>query len=253
MRHGEKPSLYGQWKLRYFNLQSRFLNLLFPIRCVNCNALGVRICPGCLPSIQWVEPPFCNRCGLPGPVIDNHTCIDIHLLRHIRSAAIYSGPIRKALHALKYRQDRSLAGLLVKESLSHWPVEDWKVNFLLPVPMGSRRFRERGYNQAELIADAVSESTGIPKKLGILTRIRDTKSQVGLSQRERQLNLEAAFLSHSVHNLSILLVDDVCTTGSTLVACSQALRAAGASAVYAITIARAVTHPNAMDSKAIIS
>jgi len=184
---------------------------------------------------------------------DGHACLNIRLLRHIRSAAVYSGPIRKALHALKYRRDRSLASLLVKESLSHWPIKDWMVNFLMPIPMGSQRFRERGYNQAELIAGSVSEYSGIPMKVGNLIRIRETKSQVGLSQRERQQNLEAAFLAHSVHNQSILLVDDVCTTGSTLVACSQALQAAGASAVYAITIARAVTQPNAVDSETIIS
>jgi competence protein ComFC len=216
------------------------LNLLYPIRCVNCDSIGARFCADCLLKIQWIEHPFCPHCGNPGEPCSAHTCIDPHVLFQIRSAALFTGPIRQALHALKYRRDQSVASQLVERSLEHLPVPFWQVDLLLPVPMGKQRFRERGYNQAELLARSLSEKTGIRMDGNLLVRTRDTRSQVGLTLTERQQNLDNAFDAKPVAGKSILLIDDVCTTGSTLVACAHALQNAGAETTYAVTIARAV-------------
>jgi ComF family protein len=148
--------------------------------------------------------------------------------------------MRKALHALKYRRDTSLAGYLVNLALPKWPLSAWNIHAVVPIPMGHARERQRGYNQARLIAEVVSEKTGLPIETESLFRTRETRTQVGLSLVERQENLRDAFSARSVQGKRILLVDDVCTTGATLESGAKALRNSGAEAVFGIAIARAI-------------
>lgn len=228
------------WKQRSHFVISHSLNLLFPIRCVHCGAIGEQICARCNPLIQWIMMPFCQYCGIPGSTSTHHTCIDRTVLEQIRTATIFSGPIRKALHALKYRNNRSLANLLVTLSSPYWPIASWGIDCIVPIPMGLDRLKERGYNQAELIARSISELANIPMENHIIMRTRETRSQVGLALDERKRNLEGAFSSRDIQGRRILLVDDVCTTGATMQECAKALRKAGAVSVHAVAIARAV-------------
>jgi ComF family protein len=128
---------------------------------------------------------------------------------------------------------------------------------IVPVPLHIARQRERGYNQADLLARALGHMMGLPVLAGALARARPTRAQVGLSAAERRVNMQGAFASvvlvhraaplaggcaghnPSVHNQRVLLIDDVCTTGATLEACSVALQAAGAASVWGFTLARA--------------
>jgi ComF family protein len=148
--------------------------------------------------------------------------------------------MRKALHALKYRRDTSLAGYLVDLAFPRWPLSDWGIQAIVPVPMGRQRESQRGYNQARLIAEAVSKKTGLPLSTESLVRIKETRSQVGLTLVERQENLRNAFAARPVDGKRILIVDDVCTTGATLEGGAKALRNSGAEAVFGIAIARAI-------------
>ena len=131
----------------------------------------------------------------------------------------------------------------VSEFVSHlgWPVE-----ILIPIPLGKRRLKERGYNQVAMIARPLSNQVGLEYRPDTLFRARETRSQVGLSASERQENVRDAFLAvrKKVGGRSVLLMDDVSTTGATLSSAAEALYDAGAREVYAVTIARALPHHN---------
>jgi ComF family protein len=217
-----------------------FIDLFFPPRCVQCHSVGQPICPQCFPLIQWIGAPFCSICGQPLGTAGVHTCIDTRLLRRIQSAAVFSGPMRRSIHALKYYSDRSLAHYLVDISFSHFSSHSWEADLILPVPLGSQREAQRGYNQSFLLAEALSLKTCIPLDAKCISRRRETRSQVGLSLEERKQNVENAFSASSVKSKKVLLVDDVCTTGATLQSCASSLVSAGAESVAALTLARAI-------------
>lgn len=216
------------------------LDLLFPSHCVECHSAGRSICGKCYPLIEWIEAPFCRLCGQPLGKIDHHQCVDPQLLRFVRSAAVFSGPMRRAIHALKYSSDRVLALFLVDISFPHFSTLSLDFDRILPVPLGRIRERERGYNQSVLLAEALSIKAHIPVDAKCLSRSRETRSQVGLSHAERRINVERAFSASSVSGCKILLVDDVCTTGATLQSCAAALMGAGAHSVAGLTLARAI-------------
>jgi ComF family protein len=120
----------------------------------------------------------------------------------------------------------------------------WRVDLVVPVPLGRQRMMERGYNQVGLIAKPLAAIQGWHYSPDVLVRTRETRSQVGLSPLERKENISGAFRAEPVlaAGKSVLLVDDVVTTGATLAACSDALAKAGAEVVYALTLARALPH-----------
>jgi ComF family protein len=209
------------------------LDFLFPPRCVSCGRWGHRLCPECQGRITWLVPPLCTRCGSPLDALrpTSHTCIHEPGLRAVRSAALFDGPMRDALHALKYRRDIGLAEVLAGLLLPVWQPLGWRAEVIIPIPLGARRARERGYNQAALIADAFGERIAAPVPEKWLVRSRETASQVGLSLVERHSNVAGAFSAQEVNRRTILLLDEVCTTGATLEAAAHALREAGAQTV----------------------
>jgi ComF family protein len=111
---------------------------------------------------------------------------------------------------------------------------------LIPVPLGARRARERGYNQSERIAAALGRRLGLPVRTDLLRRTRETRTQTALTPEARRANLAGAFAGEDARGLALVLVDDVFTTGATLVAAAETLRAAGAASVDGVTFARAV-------------
>jgi ComF family protein len=215
------------------------LDFVFPPRCVQCKTLGKRICDSCAIGIPWIDAQYCPRCGLPQGAASRHPCIERTPLGFIRSAAVFSGAMRRALHALKYSSDRSLADELVRLAFPHWALPAWGFDILLPVPLGKERERSRGYNQSVLLAGALSRLVHLPVAAESLRRIRETPSQVGLSYGARRDNMAGAFRAVLVEGKQVLLVDDVCTTGATLQSCAAALLEAGAGRVGAVTLARA--------------
>jgi ComF family protein len=119
---------------------------------------------------------------------------------------------------------------------------EWKIDLVIPVPLGVARLKERGYNQAALIAKPLALKIGLPYDINTLARVRETRSQVGLSFDQRLDNVKDAFQANSDHtnNMRVLIIDDVATSSATLDACSIALHIAGAVEVYGLTLARAV-------------
>jgi ComF family protein len=162
----------------------------------------------------------------------------------MRAAALFTPPLRAAIHAFKYQNQPELAPLLARYLVAIYAQAPWQtlaqpITAVVPVPLHEQRLRERGYNQSELLAEHFCRAVGLPLQPNWLARIRETRQQVGLAPNERRTNVQGAFrATEAVAGQRLLLVDDVNTTGSTLRACAATALAAGASAVFALTLAQ---------------
>jgi ComF family protein len=155
----------------------------------------------------------------------------------------YEGSLKAAIHEFKYRSRRRVAGRLAEELLASDSVGEVLRGgeVLVPVPLHPRRHRERGFNQAALLAHEIAHRTGIASAPGALVRRKDTKPQAGLSAAGRRLNVDGAFAVRrrtQIVGRVVVLVDDVLTTGATAQACARALKAAGAAEVRLLAAAR---------------
>jgi ComF family protein len=222
---------------------ARLWALLFPARCLGCGRRGAPICARCREAIPWLGAEVCPRCARASAL--GRLCArrsgNPGALDGIRAACAFEGIVRQAIHHLKYRHARSLASFaadLLERSLSRRPL---RADLIVPVPLSRARRRERGYNQAELIADRLTEAIGLPTDATALERVRETPPQVGLSAAERRHNVRGAFACDGSADLTgrrVILIDDVATTGSTLQACADPLKAAGAARVFGLVVAR---------------
>ena len=222
---------------------SSLISFLFPARCVVCRARGDWLCARCRPQLALFVPPVCPRCGLPvgGGAVCEACRRRPPPVRALRSAGYFEGPLREAIHLLKFSGERYLAEPLGEIMAHCWQQAPRPVDALLPVPLHPAREAARGYNQSALLARAAAKHLGLPVLGDGLRRLRETPPQVGLPREERLVNLDGAFAAgaQEVHGRRLALVDDVTTTGATLAACAAALRQAGAVAVYALVLARA--------------
>ena len=219
------------------------LDWIYPPYCAVCGAPGMILCSDCQGNINFITGKVCDLCGTS---INEHldlcqTCRRQPPSYHaMRNLAYYEGVIRECVHGLKYENNRSLGQIF-----SEWLVllvkkEAWQIDAVIPVPLSRVRLMERGYNQAAVIAHPLAlllKTTYLPDGL---ERIRDTRSQVGLTAAERHQNVIGAFagVPELVQKKNILLVDDVMTTGATMESCTKALKTAGAEKVFCVTIAR---------------
>jgi ComF family protein len=218
------------------------LDTLFPPRCAGCGLRGVELCDPCLSTVRSLDPASCPRCGRLsrlGSLCGQCQGYD-GPLNGIRTACVYDGVARKAIHGLKYRHRETLArplAQLLEVDLRRRPL---RLDLLTPVPLHPRRLAERGYNQSELLARELGGRLGIPV-IDCLKREKETRAQAGLKAAARQVNVREAFgLSRStaLDGLRVGVVDDICTTGATLEDCARALRTAGCAAVWGIAVAR---------------
>ncbi len=219
------------------------LDLLYPPRCVGCGQIGTLYCERCLDSVSVVPLPCCSLCGQPQEVPGLCSQCAVRPLRidGIRSLALFEGTLREAIHCFKYKYMRALAVPLGDMLVEFWSKSLFSVDVLVPVPLHRRRLRERGYNQAQLLAQHLGFAVDVPVVCDVLRRVRYTASQTRLGVHERRQNVADAFccIDSSLQGKRVFLIDDVCTTGSTLEACSVALEAGGAASVWALTLARA--------------
>ena len=167
----------------------------------------------------------------------------------LRSWGVYGGPLRKAILRLKYGRDIGMGEVLSKHLIELYNGLQWSIDLVVPVPLGIARWKQRGYNQAGLLALPLAYAMGIPYQSAALRRTRETSSQVRLGAQERHKNVKDAFRASPrlVSGKRILVIDDVTTTGSTITACAQALTMAGASAVFGMTLARAILQADVDD------
>ena len=239
-------------------LFSALLDILFPPRCHVCrefipDAGRIHLCVACRAQLTPIGSPLCPCCGIPFTTVDgiDHPCGTCLAtpppFRASRSALLFAGPARELIHRLKYGgtvHHRRPLGLLTAELLAPFAA-DRAPDLLVPVPLHVRRLRQRGFNQAVLLGEVLGREWGVPLAREVLRRIRWTEPQVGLPAAERADNVRGAFAVADpirVAGRRVMLVDDVCTTGSTLYECGRTLRKAGAAEVLAVTVARALDH-----------
>ena len=219
------------------------LDLLFPPRCVSCRETGSLLCAKCCDEFELVEPPLCPHCGRPRT--SERLCPlcqrDPPQIDGVRAAAYFDGTLREAIHCFKYSNLQDLAIPLGRLMGDYWEKRSLPAEIIVPVPLHPDRLRERGYNQATLLARELGKSIGLPVAENSLARVRATRPQIELGAQERKENVCDAFRCSNAElkEKRILLIDDVCTTGATLEACSIALRRVGARSVWAFTLARA--------------
>lgn len=208
------------------------------------------VCHACWRSILPLTPPFCDRCGDPLPTwraisVPLERCPRCRrtsrLVDRARAVGAYEGALRSIVHALKYEGRRSLARPLGALMRRHGLDVLDGAACAIPVPLHASRRRERGFNQAADLA----RNLGVPVVAG-LRRVRATPTQTGLPAAQRHRNVRGAFVATSalcaLADTTVVLVDDVCTTGATLEACARVLKQAGAREVRALTAARVVGH-----------
>jgi ComF family protein len=220
---------------RAARLGGALLDLALPASCAGCAAEGTVLCPRCRRAldVRLALPPGVPL-GLPAtmpvPLVQLEWC------------APFSGVVRVALHRLKYSGERRLAAPLADAMATRWEAARVGGELLIPVPVHAERARRRGYDQAFLLASAVADRLHVPWQAP-LERTRQTTPQFELGRRARRTNVSGAFALRAGTGPALkgrwpILVDDVVTTGSTLVACAEALYEAGAIAVSALTVAR---------------
>lgn len=218
------------------------LDRLLPPRCGGCGALGSWLCARCRGLIQPLVEPICGRCGRRLQVRGERCTCDRRLraLDAVRSAAVYQGPLERAIHRFKYQGRRPLARVLAGLLVERFEPFLQPDACLLAVPLHRRRRRQRGFNQSQLLAEELGRAWTVGRSRGRLVRWRDTRSQVGLDRAQRRRNVEDAFSwqGPDLGGRPVLLIDDVITTCATVEACARALREAGAGDVRALSVAR---------------
>jgi ComF family protein len=223
-------------------MHNRLVDLFLPPRCGGCRTVGTWLCGRCRSQIRRLEEPLCRRCGaeVESARSDCGCRTRLKSLSRLRSAAAYEGPLEVALQRFKYHGWRRLAAplaLLVAERLV---VEGVSAAWAVAVPLHSSRQRQRGFNQSELLARELRRRLSLSRPPGELVRTRATPPQVGHDRRWRLDNVRDAFewRGPPLAVGSILLIDDVATTGATLEACAAALKAAGSGPVMGVSVAR---------------
>jgi len=230
------------------------LKFLYPEVCQLCKAEPATAPDGfvgrkCWSQVRFIRPPFCERCGLPyaGELTTPFVCTNCHELElhftSARSAVVARTVVLEAIHRFKYSRalwfENFLADVLVREATPAMCAQPW--HFIVPVPLHSFKRRERGYNQAALLAAHLARATKIPLNEKILRRVNLTATQTLLTRDQRAANMRRAFAVPAGVTLAgkrIVLVDDVLTTGATTNASAQAMRQAGAADVCVWTVAR---------------
>ena len=216
-------------------------DLVFPPKCINCQALNPHyLCASCLTRIAPVGRPYCMRCGHPMYKDRCSNCWGrVRSFESARAAGDYSGLLRDAIHAFKYNGMRALADPLAHLLFRYLTMScdmPWgRAECVIPVPMHPAKERVRGYNQSALLAERLGAMAGLPVVEDVLVRTAHRKPQVELAAARRRVNVTEAFDVRDRDALSgrtVLLVDDVATTCSTIHECSVTLLAGGARRVY---------------------
>jgi ComF family protein len=223
-------------------------NLLFPRRCPVCNDVvipkGHLICPTCIPKLSLVKEPTCRKCGKEMIIHTAEYCFDC--TKHKRTFEYgkvllnYNDTAKTSMSKIKYNNKREYLDFYGEAICRRYKKQIARMNAdaLVPVPIHKSRKRERGFNQAEVLADKISKHTGIPVFPDALLRSKKTAPQKVLNPGERLKNLEEAFLPGQIPQgiNTVILIDDIYTTGSTIEACTRALRRAGVKKIYFLTI-----------------
>ncbi len=262
-RKGEEDCVSLPWLYRAWSEVAR---LLYPPRCEVCGRdWETAFCDDCLARVEWITAPYCARCNVPFPEnqTERHLCSECRRSRSpllaVRSVGLHARTLREAVLRLKFRNAQLLAPVLARllfervlqEADEPDSLPFGEVKALVPAVLHPRRRRWRGFDQAAVITYHLAELWEMPM-IQAVTRVKFTRPQIELEPEQRRRNLAGAFKpvpGVSLDEKTVVVVDDVWTTGATLEACARACRLAGADRVYGLTVTRAVPswHPAAVE------
>ncbi len=219
--------------------------MVFPPVCANCRKVGKLVCPACYQQIQWIKKPVCSSCGrvVASDQLVCKGCFAQPLpLAQIRAATVFTEPISTIIHKLKYEGVFGLGDVLADMMVYAWHQWQIGVDVVAPIPLHPDREKKRGYNQSALLAQRFSQQVGLAYAPDLLKRTKFTVPQVSLNAEERAKNVQDAFAvaDGRFGGRRVLLIDDVCTTGSTMTAAACVLLECGATAVSGYCLARAM-------------
>lgn len=252
------PSLMKSYPARLARTAVRLtggvLDVILPPTCCVCQTrltTHYNLCAPCWLKIEFIGPPLCDRLGLPLPyggteaVISAEAIANPPVYNKARAAGIYTGTLKSLIHDFKFRDRQDVVPLLLRW-LERAGDEFWlDAELLIPVPLHRYRILKRRFNQAAVLARSLSRRVDAAWSPDVLVRSRSTAQQVGLSPRQRQENVRGAFhvpssKAHLVAGKSVILIDDVITTGATISECARALLLAGAKEVNVVVLAMVV-------------
>lgn len=217
----------------------------FPRRCVGCGRVGDFLCADCLGRLPRLTAPLCPRCGRPQA--SGIRCPDCWQRPSetdgIRSVFEFDEVVRKSVHELKYRNLKAISRCLAQLLADYLKASPIPGEVLIAVPLHPRRLRQRGYNQASLLARELGKRIGLPVIEDCLARVKQAQPQVrAVDVEERHRNVADAFVCRDerVKDKQVIVVDDVCTSGATLESCAAALKNKGARSVWGLTLAREI-------------
>ncbi len=229
-----------------FHVKNQVEEFLYPSTCIVCGNFsdGKLTCTKCKDKIEETKPPKCMKCGKHIGDGSKEYCMDCQRKHHYFDKGIgafsYNDYLRKSIYDFKYYGVKNLGRLYGEEIAKRYKYEilSWEADCLIPVPIHYKKERQRGYNQAELLADAIGKELDIPVINDLIVRNINTKPQKELNDIERHKNLEKAFLitQNVVKLKKIIIVDDIYTTGATIDACAKVLKEAGCAKVYYISV-----------------
>lgn len=238
------------------NIINFFINLILPPRCIQCGKILSEyngLCSECFNKIDFISEPYCYICGHPfsdtantkfgiKQICGNCAKERKHLVKMQRSAFVYDDNSKNLIIDFKFHDHTSSAEVLAN-MLFVAGKDIWAENpdFLIPVPMHKKRLLKRRYNQAALLCKYLSRKSLVPTDYFSLMRTQNTVPQVSLTGIKRRKNLKNAFTvkrAEKLNNKSVVLVDDVKTTGSTLRECAKALQKAGVKNIYTLTLSQ---------------
>ncbi len=231
----------------------QLLDILYPVRCPVCREIvvpkGQRICTACKDKLQVIGEPRCMKCGKPVEQEEQEYCRDCARkeFNFIRgwSVWIYDAAMKKSIADFKYQSKKENAKFYIEELLRLYGDTILRLapDALVPVPVHKHKYRERGYNQADILAKGIGKELDIPVLSNLLIRSRKTLPQKQLNDKERLRNLKEAFSFNGMEAdmfckkiNRVLLVDDIFTTGSTMEACTNLLMEHGIDEVFFITL-----------------
>lgn len=226
--------------------------LLYPSVCPFCGKISKDgICHTCQKKISYITEPRCMKCGKPVQNEEQEYCYDCSRFEYAfeqgYSLWIHHQPVSGTIYQYKFHNKRCFANIFAKEMVKNygWAIKKWEIQAIIPVPLHKSKRRKRGYNQAEILAEAIAEEwwkeglgNQLPVLKNVLFRIKKTKPQKMLDDFERQKNLQNAFAVAEKWKpvKNVLVIDDIYTTGATIQKIAVKLKEAGVENVYFLTI-----------------
>lgn len=227
------------------------LDLIYPVRCPVCGEIvipkGDKICPSCIKKLPYIKEPRCMKCSKPIGIEEKEYCSDCERKNYHYDKGyavwVYNDVLKKSLAEFKYHSRKEYAGFYIDEVVRLYGdrIRKYSPDVIVPVPIHRSKYFERGYNQADILAKGIGKKLDYPVLSKLLIRNKKTLPQKKLSDKERLRNLSEAFCYNDKASKGyckdinkVLLVDDIYTTGSTVEACTNVLKANGVSEVYFI-------------------